>query len=56
MRSWATRIARRRGKRVAMVALARKLSGVMYAIMRDGTMYDPAKLSSAQAVKAARAA
>ncbi len=27
-RSWANRIARRRGKRIAMVALARKLSGV----------------------------
>ncbi len=45
LRDWADRIAHRRGKRIAMVALARKLSGVLYAILRDGTMYDPSKLS-----------
>ena len=45
LRNWADRIARRRGKRVAMVALARKLSGILYAMWRDGSAYDPAKLS-----------
>jgi transposase len=44
LREWADRIARRRGKRVAIVALARKLSGILYAIWRDGSAYDPAKL------------
>jgi hypothetical protein len=27
-----------------MVALARKLSGILYAMWRDGSAYDPAKL------------
>jgi transposase len=41
LRGWATRIAGRRGKRVAAVALARKLTGILYAIWRDGAVYDP---------------
>jgi len=35
LRTWAGGIARRRGRRVAAVALARKLAGIMYAIWRD---------------------
>ena len=30
-----------RGKKVAAVALARKLAGILFAIWRDGTVYDP---------------
>jgi transposase len=37
---WAHRIELRRGKQIATTALARKLSGIMYAIWRDGTVYD----------------
>jgi len=37
LREWALRIAVRRGKRIAVVALARKLAGVLYAMWRDGT-------------------
>jgi transposase len=37
---WAHRIEERRGKRTATVALARKLAGILYAIWRDGTVYD----------------
>jgi transposase len=37
---WAHRIELRRGKRIATVALARKLAGILYAIWRDGTEYD----------------
>jgi hypothetical protein len=33
----------RRGKRIAIVALARKLAGILYAIWRDGSVYDPAR-------------
>lgn len=33
------RIAGRRGKKVAAVALARKLAGVLYAMWRDGTSF-----------------
>jgi transposase len=45
LREWTERIARRRGLRVAVVALARKLSGILYAMWRDGSAYDPAKLN-----------
>jgi hypothetical protein len=56
LRNWADRIARRRGKRVAMVALARKLSGILYAMWRDGSAYDPARLRSAENRAAEKAA
>lgn len=48
LREWAERIARRRGQRVAVVALARKLSGILYAMWRDGSAYDPAMLKGAR--------
>lgn len=38
---WAQKIAERRGRQVAIVALARKLAGILYAIWRDGTPYNP---------------
>lgn len=40
---WATTIAARRGKPIAVTALARKLAGILYAMWRDGTNYDPSK-------------
>jgi transposase len=36
---WAHRIEERRGKCIAVVALARKMAGIMFAIWRDGTTY-----------------
>ena len=39
LRVWAERIAARRGKSRAVVALARRLAGILYALMRDGTVY-----------------
>jgi transposase len=39
LRTWAIRIALRRGKKIAIVALARRMAGVLYAMMRDGTVY-----------------
>jgi transposase len=56
LREWADRIARRRGMRVAVVALARKLGGILYALWRDGSVYDPAKLEAARARSATKAA
>ncbi len=44
LRAWADRIAARRGSRIAAVALARRLAGILYAMWRDGTTYDPSKL------------
>jgi transposase len=38
---WASAIEKRRGKFVATVAVARKLAGVLYALWRDGSTYQP---------------
>lgn len=40
LRSWAQRIVVRRGKRIAAVALARRLAGIMYAMWRDQQPFD----------------
>ncbi len=37
---WSYEVEKRRGKRIAVVALARKLAGILYAIWRDETTYD----------------
>jgi transposase len=42
LRRWADHVAKTRGKKIAAVALARKLAGVLWAMMRDGTPYDGA--------------
>lgn len=44
LRAWALPIATRRGKRVAVVALARRLAGILYAMWRDHVPYDATKL------------
>ena len=36
---WATQIAERRGRFIAVVALARKMAGILFAMWRDGTDY-----------------
>jgi len=41
---WAKQVEARRGKQIAMTALARRLAGVLYAIWRDGTRYEPSRL------------
>ena len=41
LRTWALRIAARRGKQVAVVALARRLAGILYALLRDGSVFEP---------------
>jgi transposase len=56
LREGAARIARRRGTRVAVVALARKLAGILYAMWRDGSSYDPARLVGRQGASATKAA
>lgn|SRR5262249_13286647 len=43
MVQWAAEVARRRGPQVAAVALSRKLAGILYAILRDGTDYQPSR-------------
>jgi transposase len=41
MVSWSLQVEKRRGRRVAVIALARKLAAILYAIWRDGTCYIP---------------
>lgn len=38
---WALQVAHRRGKRIAVIALARKLAGILFAMWRDSTSYQP---------------
>lgn len=42
---WAKQVAERRGRAIAIVAMTRKLAGIMFALWRDGTTYDPAHLA-----------
>lgn len=44
---WARAIAHRRGTKVAMMALVRKIAGVLFAMMRDSTPYQPHRAVSA---------
>ena len=44
LREWALGIAARRGKRIAVVALARRLAGMLYAMWRDQRPYDATRL------------
>ncbi|MGH7471502.1 MAG: transposase [Longimicrobiales bacterium] len=46
LRDWAQRIAERRGRRIAVVALARRLAGVLYALWRDGRPFNVANCAS----------
>jgi transposase len=51
---WADAIAQRRGKRIAVVAIARRIAGVLWAMWRDGTVYDPKVIGEASALGTAR--
>jgi transposase len=44
LRAWALKIAARRGNRIAVVALARRLAGILYAMWRDNAPYTTTKL------------
>jgi transposase len=56
LRIWADSVAARRGKQVAVVALARRLVGVLWAMWRDGTVYDAASLAHASSKGTRKAA
>ena len=51
LRAWAERIAVRRGKRVAAIALSRRLAGILYALWRDGTAYEPQRVGRRLAMR-----
>ena len=46
LRQWTLRLAARRGTPRAVVALARRLAGILFAMLRDATVYDPTRLTS----------
>lgn len=41
LQQWFAHVAAKRGKGVAIVGLARKLSGILFVMWRDGTAFDP---------------
>ena len=49
LRAWALKIAARRGNRIAVVALARRLAGILYAMWRDNVPYTATKVRGPQA-------
>ena len=46
LRKWADRLAHRRGKRIAVVALARRLTRILFALWRDEQVYQPARVGA----------
>lgn len=46
---WGHQVAARRGQKVATVAVARRLAGILWAMWRNGTVYDPALVGHASA-------
>jgi transposase len=49
LKQWANAVAHRRGKFIAAVALARRLAGILWAMWRDDTAYDAARVGSRSA-------
>ncbi len=47
LRAWVERVAGRRGRRIAVVALARRLSRILYALWRHQSVFDVATLAAA---------
>lgn len=47
LKAWGEQVAQRRGKAIAAVALARRLTGILYAMWRDETDYRPSRTRSA---------
>lgn len=46
---WSLEVEKRRGRRIAVMALARRLAGVLYAMWRDGKRYDAHHVTRAPA-------
>jgi transposase len=49
LKKWGEAVESRRGKRIAVVAVARRLVGILWAMWRDGSVYSPTKLGFATA-------
>jgi transposase len=46
LRAWTDQLAARRGKRIAVVALARRLSRILFAIWRDETVFEYSRVAA----------
>ena len=44
LHAWARRVGERRGRRIAVVALARRLARILWAMWRDGRDFEPARV------------
>ena len=53
LRAWTDRVAHRRGKRVAVIALARRLARILFALWRDETVYDARRIRAGRTEDAA---
>jgi hypothetical protein len=49
LRTWAHTLAARRGRRIAIVALARRLTRILYAMWRDRTDFTPPRRAAVAA-------
>lgn len=49
LKRWAETVEARRGYKIAVVAVARRLVGILWAMWRDGAIYNPTKLGHASA-------
>jgi transposase len=49
LRQWGRSLVKRRGRKIAVVAVARRLAGLLWAMWRTGTVYDPARLGASSA-------
>jgi len=49
LRAWAQALTQRRGKRIAMVALARRLARILFAMWRDETEYQANRIRAGEA-------
>jgi transposase len=49
LRRWGRGLAERRGRKIAVVAVARRLAGILWAMWRKGTAYEPARLGASSA-------
>jgi transposase len=47
--SWAKAISERRGKKIAIIGLARRLAGVLWSMWRKQTTYEPQRISAKKA-------
>jgi transposase len=47
LKRWALAVEQRRGRNIATIAVARRLAGILWAMWRDGSNYDPTRLGLA---------